>query len=88
MHDPKYPPPPPPRSVRGVVPRQIRKERPTFHIRFRRGWFGRLIIQIELVVHWYDWRKEDQGPVKSGIEWRDANKEEMEEISRGHFQPE
>jgi hypothetical protein len=92
---PNAPKPPPTRTVKGPAffsqrpaPRLIRKERATYHIRFRRGWFGRLVIQMELVVHWHESGKEDQGPVKSAMEWRDASKHELEEIARGYFQPE
>lgn len=75
-----FPPPP--------GPRLVRKERVTYHIRFRRGWFGRLVIQVELVVHWHEWNKADGESVKSAMEWRDANKHELEEIARGYFKPE
>lgn len=88
------PEPPPPRTIGGRAippipgPRLIRKERCTYHIRFRRGWFGRLVIQVELVVHWYELLNQDKGSVKSAIEWRDANKQELDEIARGYFQTE
>lgn len=76
------PAPPPP------GPRLVRKERATYHIRFRRGWFGRLVIQMEIVVHCYDHLRVGTAPVKSEIEWRDATKAELEEIARGYFEPE
>lgn len=90
------PKPPPPRTAQFACrfappppgPRLVRKERCTYHIRFRRGWFGRLVVQVELAVKWYELLNQDKGPVKSAIEWRDASKHELEEIARGYFWPE
>lgn len=65
-----------------------RKERVTWHIRFRRDWIKRLIVQVEVVVHWHDPLSVDQGAVETSIEWRDATKQELEEIERGYFEPE
>lgn len=90
---PNAPKTPPPHTIAGrpippfPSPRLTRDERVTYHIRFRRGWFGRLVVQVELVVNWYELLRRDKGPVKSSMEWRDATKHELEEIARGYFQP-
>lgn len=82
MVKPIHPIPPP------AGPRLERVEEPTYHIRFRYGWFRRLVIQVELKVNWYEAGNKDKGPVKQALEWRDADRQELEEIARGYFQTE
>lgn len=92
---PDMPEPPPPRtlgqglSCRAGYLRQPRHElsHPTYRIRFRRGWFGRLIIQVEWVVKVYENRMPSAKVKSEHCEWHDATGSVRAEIARGYFTP-
>lgn len=49
--------------------------------RYRRGWFGRLILQVEEKTTWHD----RFGDCFIGTEWRDARVQDLttEEVTNG-----
>lgn len=73
-------------------PRLPNRYRVTGKVRFRRGWFGRLVPQVEEAV--FPGRMppppgQDHKPdLPIGYIWRDARRDELDRLARFYYQPE
>lgn len=88
---PAPPPPPPPRRAMGgsFLSRPYEKlSHPTYRVRFRRGWFGRLVVQVEWVVQVFESHYPSASIKFERTEWRDAAGAVRDEVGRGYFSPE